>query len=286
MAESNLRTTAQSWAGARGVMQLMPATYQEIRSKNPEITGTWDHPEWNIAAGIAYSRQLWTAWTNDSIVDDLREFMLSSYNAGRLTLRRAQKVAEERQLNPRAWPNIATVAPNVPRWRHSETLTYVSRVLGNLAGMDSQGRLTARPSAEPYHQAAGKPRRHHHVVARGDDHAFDAGQPLDERHALLGSEDEHARRQRVGEHRARRDDRDAASALRGLAEIGIDDVVIATAVLHEEPLVVARRAERRIGQIDRREAAVGRAARILDAERATDARRVGRRRRDRRRTES
>jgi membrane-bound lytic murein transglycosylase MltF len=149
MAESSLRPTAQSWAGARGVMQLMPATYQEIQSKNPEIIGTWDHPEWNIAAGIAYSRQLWTAWTNDSIVDDLRQFVLSSYNAGRVTLRRAQKVAEERKLNPRAWPDIETVAPNVPRWRHSETLTYVSRVLGNLAGMDSQGRLTERPSAGP-----------------------------------------------------------------------------------------------------------------------------------------
>src|SRR4029079_9970930 len=58
MAESNLQTTARSWAGARGIMQLMPTTLHEIRSKNPEIIGRWDRPEWNIAAGIAYSRQL------------------------------------------------------------------------------------------------------------------------------------------------------------------------------------------------------------------------------------
>ena len=143
IAESNLRVGARSRAGARGIMQLMPATYQEIRSKNPEITGKWDHPEWNIAAGIAYARQLWLAWTNDFIVDHLREFMLSSYNAGRLTLLRAQRVAEERRLNPRLWPSIETVAPTVPRWRHDETLSYISRVLGNLSDMDSHGKLYA-----------------------------------------------------------------------------------------------------------------------------------------------
>lgn len=143
IAESNLRMGATSRAGARGIMQLMPATYQEIRSKNPEITGKWDHPEWNIAAGIAYARLLWTAWTNDFIVDHLREFMLSSYNAGRLTMLRAQRVAEDRKLNPRLWPSIETVAPTVPRWRHDETLAYISRVLGNLGDMDSHGKLYA-----------------------------------------------------------------------------------------------------------------------------------------------
>jgi membrane-bound lytic murein transglycosylase F len=143
IAESNLRSTAQSHAGARGIMQLMPATYREIRSKNPEITGKWDHPEWNIAAGIAYARQLWTAWTNDLIVDHLREFMLSSYNAGRLTLLRAQRIAADRKLDPRIWPSIEAVAPTVPRWRHDETLSYISRVLGNLSDMDPHGRFYA-----------------------------------------------------------------------------------------------------------------------------------------------
>jgi len=122
MAESNLRTTAQSGAGARGIMQLMPTTFQEIRSRNPEITGRWDHPEWNIAAGIAYARQLWTMWTDDAVTDHVREFVLSSYNAGRVTLLRAQKIAQDRALDPRLWPSIQAVAPNVPRWRYDETL--------------------------------------------------------------------------------------------------------------------------------------------------------------------
>ena len=122
-------------------MQLMPSTFREIRSKNPEIAGRWDHPEWNIAAGIAYSRQLWNAWTKDSIADHLREFMLSSYNAGRFTLLRAQQVARQRSLDPKLWPSIQEVAPTVPRWRYDETLAYLTRIVANLNGMDTHGRL-------------------------------------------------------------------------------------------------------------------------------------------------
>lgn len=142
MAESSLRTTARSGAGARGIMQLMPTTFQEIQSRNPEITGRWDHPEWNIAAGIAYARQLWTMWTNDAVTDHVREFVLSSYNAGRVTLLRAQKIARDSALDPRLWPSIRAVAPSVPRWRYDETLGYVSRVFANLASMDAHGRIS------------------------------------------------------------------------------------------------------------------------------------------------
>ena len=141
IAESNLNVVARSPVGARGLMQLMPTTFSEIRSKNPEITGKWDHPEWNIAAGIAYSRQLWNLWINDALETHLREFMLSSYNAGRMTLLRAQKIAQDRALNPRLWPSIETVAPTVPRWRYDETLAYLGRVLTNLADMDPNGHL-------------------------------------------------------------------------------------------------------------------------------------------------
>jgi membrane-bound lytic murein transglycosylase MltF len=141
IAESNLKVAARSPMGARGIMQLMPTTFSEIRSKNPEITGKWDHPEWNIAAGIAYSRQLWNLWINDALETHLREFMLSSYNAGRMTLLRAQKIAQDRALNPRVWPSIEIVAPTVPRWRYDETLAYLGRVLANLDEMDPNGHM-------------------------------------------------------------------------------------------------------------------------------------------------
>jgi len=55
IAESGLDSTAKSWVGARGVMQLMPSTYRDIASHRPEF-GTIDQPEWNIAAGIMHDR--------------------------------------------------------------------------------------------------------------------------------------------------------------------------------------------------------------------------------------
>jgi membrane-bound lytic murein transglycosylase F len=140
MAESNLNSDARSKVGARGIMQLMPSTYKEVRSKNPDL-GKIDNPEWNIAAGIAYNRQLWTQWKPDTDAGHLMEFMFGSYNAGRGTLLRAQRVARDRALDQRVWPSIQTVAPSVPRWRSIETLTYVDRIKANLLRMDDKGRV-------------------------------------------------------------------------------------------------------------------------------------------------
>src|SRR5688500_18701861 len=53
MAESNLDSAAQSYVGARGIMQLMPSTFAEIQSRRTEFESI-DHVEWNIAAGILH----------------------------------------------------------------------------------------------------------------------------------------------------------------------------------------------------------------------------------------
>ena len=140
MAESNLDPQAKSGVGARGVMQLMSTTYKEVQSKNPEL-GEINDPEWNIAAGIFYNRQLWKQWRNDSDEAHLGDFMLGSYNAGRSVLLRAQRIARERALDQRFWPSIQAVAPTVPRWRYTETLTYVERIKANLARMDPKGKV-------------------------------------------------------------------------------------------------------------------------------------------------
>jgi soluble lytic murein transglycosylase-like protein len=140
MAESNLDSDARSKVGARGIMQLMPSTYKEVRSRNPEL-GKIDDPAWNIAAGIAYNRQLWKQWQPDSDAGHLLEFMFGSYNAGRGTLLRAQRVARDRALDQRVWPSIQSVAASVPRWRSTETLTYVDHIKANLQRMDDKGRV-------------------------------------------------------------------------------------------------------------------------------------------------
>jgi membrane-bound lytic murein transglycosylase F len=143
MAESNLDSSAKSWVGARGIMQLMPSTFQSIRSENEELRGI-DDPETNIAAGIFYDRKLWLLWERDSVESHRKEFMLASYNAGRRTILRAQSQARRSKLDPRVWPDIAKVAPRVPRWRHRETLDYVDRVAQNLGRMDEKGKVAGR----------------------------------------------------------------------------------------------------------------------------------------------
>lgn len=144
MTESNLSSSALSTAGARGIMQLMPSTYFDIQSRNPDF-GSIDDPESNIAAGIYYNRRLWRQWDQEVTPEYQRHFMFGSYNAGRATLVRAQAVARERTLDPRTWPSIEAVAPLVPRWRHQETLAYVRRIGANLARLDGSGRVQASP---------------------------------------------------------------------------------------------------------------------------------------------
>ena len=144
MTESNLDPAAQSRVGARGIMQLMPTTFKEVQSKNPEVLSI-DDAEWNIAAGVLYDRQLWRQLTDHSQIDERRRFMFASYNAGRGTVRRAQGVAEQKALDPLVWPSIEAVAPDVPNWRHEETLQYVSRIEQNVGRMDKAGRVRGGP---------------------------------------------------------------------------------------------------------------------------------------------
>jgi membrane-bound lytic murein transglycosylase F len=134
MAESNLSPTALSGVGARGVMQLMPSTFREIQTRNPELECI-DHPEWNIAAGISYDRFLWRLWTEHPTPEDRRNFMLGSYNAGRGTLLRAQVTAREKSLDSCAWRSIEEIAPSVRGWRYRETLQYVTKIEANLVDL-------------------------------------------------------------------------------------------------------------------------------------------------------
>lgn len=141
LAESNLDSLAKSPVGARGVMQLMPTTFREIVSRNPDLRHAIDDPEWNIAAGISYDRRLWQLWAQDSVAAHRSQFMFASYNAGRGTILGAQTTARAAQLDWRSWPSIERVAEAVPRWRHLETLGYLRRIDSQLQRMDEKGRV-------------------------------------------------------------------------------------------------------------------------------------------------
>jgi len=128
IAESDLRATVESWCKAKGLMQLLPSTFNELVKKHPELQDNIHDPRWNIAAGIRYDRNLWNSWKAERPFEDRLSFMFGSYNAGLGTLLRAQDVCKLKGLNENYWQSIVTVAPEVPRWRHEETLQYVIKI--------------------------------------------------------------------------------------------------------------------------------------------------------------
>jgi len=94
IAESGLRGNARSWVNAKGIMQLMPRTFAELKKKNPELRNVLD-PRWNIAAGIYYDSSMYMKWREDRPFLDRMRFMLGSYNAGFRTILRAQKLSRK-----------------------------------------------------------------------------------------------------------------------------------------------------------------------------------------------
>ena len=58
IAESMLDPDAESWCGAKGIMQIMPGTFKDIKREINSWIKSVDDPEQNIAAGIYYDRKL------------------------------------------------------------------------------------------------------------------------------------------------------------------------------------------------------------------------------------
>lgn len=122
IAESGLRQKANSPVGAKGIMQIMPATYAEIKEKNPHFTNIED-PRWNIAAGIFYDRMLYRKWKKDLPTQQRLAFAMASYNAGYGNVNKAYRRAQNQLGKVKQWEQVAPYAPG-------ETRHYVRRIKG------------------------------------------------------------------------------------------------------------------------------------------------------------
>ncbi|MCB1774784.1 MAG: transglycosylase SLT domain-containing protein [Gammaproteobacteria bacterium] len=122
IAESGLDADALSPAGARGIMQILPATYDEIRERNRFMADIED-PRWNIAAGIFYDRQLYRKWKKKSDIhtSERLNFAFASYNAGYGNILKAHRRAQARKQVVKRWDQVEAHAP-------SETRHYVRRI--------------------------------------------------------------------------------------------------------------------------------------------------------------
>ncbi|SCZ53449.1 transglycosylase SLT domain-containing protein [Thiohalomonas denitrificans] len=116
VAESFLNERAVSPVGARGLMQLMPNTYKEIRTGHSEL-GEIYSPWWNVAAGLYYNSMLYRKWNDEFQGNDRFLLMLASYNAGFYRVRQGlQRVGKVR-----TWEEIEDHVP-------AETRAYVARI--------------------------------------------------------------------------------------------------------------------------------------------------------------
>ena len=93
--ESQFHPNRTSWAGAKGLMQLMPATAKQFGAK--KLTGIKE----NVRAGVKYLSWLNDYW-KEGIVDSTEriKFILASYNIGHGHIDDARKLAEKYGKTP------------------------------------------------------------------------------------------------------------------------------------------------------------------------------------------
>jgi len=100
--ESKFDASAESWAGAVGLMQLMPAT--------GEMYGVSDmqSPTQSLEAAVAYLNWLDKIWEKYISDDQERiKFVLASYNAGQGHVLDARRLARKYDKNPDKWASVS-----------------------------------------------------------------------------------------------------------------------------------------------------------------------------------
>lgn len=103
--ESNFDTTAVSWVGARGLMQLMPRTARAMGI--PE--GKEQNPEESVKAATKYLAQISRSFSKVTDPTEKMKFVLGAYNAGLGHVFDAMALAEKYGKNKYVWDdNVAT----------------------------------------------------------------------------------------------------------------------------------------------------------------------------------
>ena len=154
--ESTFDPQARSWAGACGLMQIMPATADHLGLARGSI---YD-PEQNIAAAVRYLGELEHSFSDIRERSERTKFVLAAYNGGGFHIRDAMALAEKNGRNPRMWRDVEPYVLGLsnPQYyndpvvksgymRGSETVDYVRKIHERWNGY--RGVKTLRPSSGP-----------------------------------------------------------------------------------------------------------------------------------------
>ncbi len=164
--ESTFDPKAQSFAGACGLMQLMPATAHDLGLEPEQV---WE-PEKNIAAAAKYIGQLNYHFRDIRNFNERTKFVLAAYNGGAFHVRDAMSLTEKNGGNPHIWNDVSEYVRKLatPEFyndsivkygymRGSETADYVTRIHSLWSKY--------RGVAKPHHAkstASGKPQKAKH----------------------------------------------------------------------------------------------------------------------------
>ena len=123
IAESNLIPTAISSKGARGILQIMPNTWKDLK-KQYKQDGNIFEAKANIMYSAAYMRKMLDFWIFDRTALCRLELAQASYNAGAGNILKAQGLAQ----GARCWDKISEQLANVTGSNALETIEYVERI--------------------------------------------------------------------------------------------------------------------------------------------------------------
>lgn len=135
--ESCFDPRARSWAGACGLMQIMPTTADQIGLPRSQIY----EPEQNISAAARYIAKLSSLFSDVRGAGERQLFVLAAYNGGYNHIRDAMALARKYGHNQYSWRAVAPYVLGLETqayyndpvvkygyMRGSETVNYVDRI--------------------------------------------------------------------------------------------------------------------------------------------------------------
>lgn len=139
--ESKFRTDLSSWAGAVGLMGLMPRTAASLGLSSEDRT----NPELSIMASVRYLSNLNKLFGKIENPEERIKFILAAYNGGQGHIIDAQNLARKYGANPFRWEgNVReyVILKRNPEYyndpvcksgyfRGTETLSYVDKIFDN-----------------------------------------------------------------------------------------------------------------------------------------------------------
>lgn len=136
--ESHFSTDCVSWAGATGLMGLMPETAEDFGLPVDQLSD----PEENIKAAVKFIKRLNHLFASIENEDERIKFIVAAYNSGPGHVYDAQALAEKFGKNPQDWKDVEEYLKlkNQPEYyndpvckfgylRSTETINYVENVI-------------------------------------------------------------------------------------------------------------------------------------------------------------